>query len=134
MTAPRPAAFVAVGSELVRTDRLDTNSLLTARLLGRCGDALVEKRCVEDDAGAIAATGGGFARPRARPRASVRAGGGVGRPLPATRAPGAAYRLPHGGGPRRGRGAAQPPRYRPRSTPAGERAHAGAVARSPLGA
>ncbi|HLE60727.1 MAG TPA: CinA family nicotinamide mononucleotide deamidase-related protein [Thermoanaerobaculaceae bacterium] len=58
MTAPRPAAFVAVGSELVRTDRLDTNSLLTARLLGRCGYALVEKRCVEDDVGTIAAAVG----------------------------------------------------------------------------
>ena len=55
MTAPRPAAFVAVGSELLRTDRLDTNSLLVARLLGRCGYGLVEKRCVEDDAGSIAA-------------------------------------------------------------------------------
>jgi nicotinamide-nucleotide amidase len=58
MTAPRPAAFVAVGSELVRTDRLDTNSLLTARLLERCGYALVEKRCVEDDVGTIAAAVG----------------------------------------------------------------------------
>jgi nicotinamide-nucleotide amidase len=58
MTAPRAAAFVAVGSELLRTERLDTNSLLAARLLGRCGYALVEKRCVEDDVGAIAASVG----------------------------------------------------------------------------
>ena len=56
MAAPRPAAFVAVGSELLRTDRLDTNSVLATRVLGRCGFALVEKRCVEDDAGAIAVT------------------------------------------------------------------------------
>jgi nicotinamide-nucleotide amidase len=55
MAAPKPAAFVAVGSELVRTDRLDTNSLLTARLLARCGYSLVEKRCVEDDVGTIGA-------------------------------------------------------------------------------
>jgi nicotinamide-nucleotide amidase len=58
MTAPRPAAFVAVGSELLRTDRLDTNSLLAARLLGRCGYELVEKRCVEDDVATIAAAVG----------------------------------------------------------------------------
>lgn len=55
MTAPRPAAFVAVGSELLRTERFDTNSLLAARVLGRCGYELVEKRCVEDNAGTIAA-------------------------------------------------------------------------------
>ena len=55
MTALRRAAFLAVGSELLRTDRLDTNSLLAARLLAPCGFAFVEKRCVEDDAGAIAA-------------------------------------------------------------------------------
>jgi nicotinamide-nucleotide amidase len=55
MSQPRRAAFLAVGSELLRTDRLDTNSLLAARLLARCGYALVEKRIVEDDAAAIAA-------------------------------------------------------------------------------
>jgi len=54
MANPRPAAFVAVGSELLRTDRLDTNSILAGRLLGRCGFAFVEKRCVGDDADAIA--------------------------------------------------------------------------------
>jgi nicotinamide-nucleotide amidase len=54
MTSRRAAAFVAVGSELLRTDRLDTNSLLARRLLATCGFAFVEKRCVEDDAGAIA--------------------------------------------------------------------------------
>ncbi|MGE5236101.1 MAG: CinA family nicotinamide mononucleotide deamidase-related protein [Acidobacteriota bacterium] len=53
MTGPRRAAFVAVGSELLRAGRLDTNSLLVARLLQECGYALVEKRCVEDDAEAI---------------------------------------------------------------------------------
>jgi len=53
MTAPRPAAFVAVGSELLRTERMDTNSVLTGRLLAPCGFALVEKRCVEDDTLAI---------------------------------------------------------------------------------
>lgn len=54
MKPARPAAFVAVGSELLRTDRLDTNSLLAARLLARCGYALVEKRCLDDDVEAIA--------------------------------------------------------------------------------
>ncbi len=55
MASFRRAAFLAVGSELLRTDRLDTNSLLAGRLLAPCGFAFVEKRCVEDDAGAIAA-------------------------------------------------------------------------------
>src|SRR5512137_1113603 len=55
MTPRRSAAFVAVGSELLRTDRLDTNSLMVRRLLAPCGFALVEKRCVEDDELAIAA-------------------------------------------------------------------------------
>jgi nicotinamide-nucleotide amidase len=54
MTEARRAAFVAVGSELLRAQRPDTNSLLVARLAGRCGFSLVEKRAVEDDAGAIA--------------------------------------------------------------------------------
>ncbi len=54
MTPSRRAAFLAVGSELLRTDRLDTNSILATRLLAPCGLAFIEKRCVEDDAGAIA--------------------------------------------------------------------------------
>ncbi len=54
MDAPRKAAFVAVGSELLRTERVDTNSVLAGRLLAPCGFALVEKRCVEDEIGAIA--------------------------------------------------------------------------------
>jgi nicotinamide-nucleotide amidase len=54
MSSARRAAFVAVGSELLRTDRLDSNSLLVARLLRPCGFALVEKRCVEDDVAAVA--------------------------------------------------------------------------------
>ncbi|MDD5565073.1 MAG: CinA family nicotinamide mononucleotide deamidase-related protein [Thermoanaerobaculaceae bacterium] len=55
MATFRRASFLAVGSELLRTDRLDTNSLLAGRLLAPCGFGFVEKRCVEDDAGAIAA-------------------------------------------------------------------------------
>ena len=54
MTPSRRAAFLAVGSELLRTDRLDTNSILAARLLAPCGLAFIEKRCVEDETGAIA--------------------------------------------------------------------------------
>jgi len=54
MATGRPAGFLAVGSELLRTDRLDTNSILAARVLARCGFALIEKRCVEDDAAAVA--------------------------------------------------------------------------------
>jgi nicotinamide-nucleotide amidase len=54
MAASRQAAFVAVGSELLRAGRLDTNSRLVAELLGECGFVLVEKRCVADDVGAIA--------------------------------------------------------------------------------
>lgn len=50
-----PAAFIAIGSELLRTQRTDTNSLLAARLLRGRGFRLVEKRCVEDDTAAIAA-------------------------------------------------------------------------------
>lgn len=49
-----PAAFIAVGSELMRTQRSDTNSLLAARLLRGRGFRLVEKRCVEDREEAIA--------------------------------------------------------------------------------
>lgn len=55
------AAFIAVGSELLRTQRTDTNSLLAARLLRGCGVRLVEKRCVEDDAAAIAEAVAGVA-------------------------------------------------------------------------
>ncbi len=54
MVAPRRAAFVAIGSELLRAGRPDTNSLLVARLLAQCGFSLVEKRVIEDDADAIA--------------------------------------------------------------------------------
>lgn len=51
----RRAAFVAVGSELLRAERIDTNSFLAARLLRPCGFVFVEKRVVEDDENAIAA-------------------------------------------------------------------------------
>ncbi len=54
MSSTRRAAFIAVGSELLRAQRLDTNSLLAARLAGHCGFSLVEKRAVEDDIEAIA--------------------------------------------------------------------------------
>jgi len=54
MSVPLRAAFVAVGSELLREQRLDTNSLLAARLGRACGFALVEKRAIEDSAEAIA--------------------------------------------------------------------------------
>jgi len=50
----RTAAFVAVGSELLRAGRPETNSVRVAELLRPCGFRLVEKRCVEDDAAAIA--------------------------------------------------------------------------------
>jgi nicotinamide-nucleotide amidase len=55
VTAPRKAAFLAIGSELLRTERLDTNSLFVSRELARCGWAMVEKRCLEDDERGIAA-------------------------------------------------------------------------------
>jgi nicotinamide-nucleotide amidase len=54
MKGARPAGFIAVGSELLRTDRLDTNSILAERVLSRAGFSLIEKRCVEDDASAVA--------------------------------------------------------------------------------
>ena len=54
MTEMRRAAFVAVGSELLRAQRLDTNSLLAARLAGNCGFSFIEKRAIEDDVEAIA--------------------------------------------------------------------------------
>lgn len=49
------AAFLAVGSELLRTARVDTNSLFVAARLLACGVEMVEKRCVGDDLEAIAA-------------------------------------------------------------------------------
>jgi nicotinamide-nucleotide amidase len=55
MSGMRRAAFVAVGSELLRAQRLDTNSLLAARLAAACGFTFVEKRAIEDDVDAIAA-------------------------------------------------------------------------------
>jgi nicotinamide-nucleotide amidase len=55
MSSPRRAAFLAVGSELLRAQRPETNSLLAVRLLAGCGVTLVEKRAVEDDEAAIAA-------------------------------------------------------------------------------
>ncbi len=48
------AGFLAVGSELLRAERVDTNSFLAARLLRGFGWRLVEKRSVEDDVDAIA--------------------------------------------------------------------------------
>lgn len=56
MSGGRTAAFVAVGSELLRAQRLDTNSLVALRLAGPCGYAFVEKRAIEDDTEAIART------------------------------------------------------------------------------
>lgn len=54
MSAFSRAAFLAVGSELLRTSRVDTNSLFASKELLACGVELVEKRCVGDDASAIA--------------------------------------------------------------------------------
>jgi nicotinamide-nucleotide amidase len=54
MSSRHRAAFVAVGSELLRAQRLDTNSLLAARLGAAGGFSFVEKRAVEDDEAAIA--------------------------------------------------------------------------------
>jgi len=48
------AAFLAVGSELLGTDRLDTNSLFVADHLERFGVFLVEKGVVGDDEEAVA--------------------------------------------------------------------------------
>ncbi len=48
------AAFLAVGSELLRTPRLDTNSLFVASQLAACGVEMTEKRCIGDDTQAIA--------------------------------------------------------------------------------
>ncbi len=49
------AAILAVGSELLSTDRLDTNSLRLAAVLERHGVALVKKSVVGDDETALAA-------------------------------------------------------------------------------
>lgn len=54
MSTLRRAAFIAIGSELLRSDRVDTNSLVAARGLRRCGVVLTEKRVVEDSEAAIA--------------------------------------------------------------------------------
>lgn len=43
-----------MGTELLRTSRLDTNSLLVAAKLAALGVEMVEKRCVADDVEAIA--------------------------------------------------------------------------------
>lgn len=48
------AAIIAVGSELLGTDRLDTNSLTIARTLERYGVELVRKSVAPDDRAAIA--------------------------------------------------------------------------------
>lgn len=45
---------MAVGSELLRSERVDTNSFKAAALLQPCGFVFVEKRVVEDDEEAIA--------------------------------------------------------------------------------
>jgi len=45
---------VAVGSEMLRAGRVETNSHLVARLLAPAGIRLAESRCVEDDEAAIA--------------------------------------------------------------------------------
>ena len=50
------AAIIAVGSELLSIDRLDTNSLRLASELERCGVELVEKCVLPDDPDAIAAS------------------------------------------------------------------------------
>lgn len=50
----RRAAVLAVGSELLGTDRLDTNSLRLAAALERCGVELTGKAVVGDDRGRIA--------------------------------------------------------------------------------
>jgi len=52
--APRNAAIVAVGSELLGSSRLDTNSLWLAGRLETIGMAVVRKSCVGDGVTAIA--------------------------------------------------------------------------------
>jgi len=54
-SAPVRAAILAVGSELLSTDRLDTNSLRITELLERHGVELVRKSVVGDDVEAITA-------------------------------------------------------------------------------
>ncbi|MEM6454660.1 MAG: CinA family nicotinamide mononucleotide deamidase-related protein [Acidobacteriota bacterium] len=54
-SAVRRAAIVAVGDELLGTERLDTNSLRLAALLENHGVTLVEKAVVGDDEARIAA-------------------------------------------------------------------------------
>lgn len=57
MSEPHPrmsAAILAVGSELLGTDRVDTNSLRLAAVLERYGVRLVTKAVVGDDRGRIA--------------------------------------------------------------------------------
>lgn len=54
MAAGRRAAFVAIGSELLRAERVDTNSFVAARLLAPRGFVFVEKRVLEDDVVSIA--------------------------------------------------------------------------------
>jgi len=55
MANGRPAACLAVGSELLGESRLDSNSLAITRALGRHGFEVVEKRVVADDELAVAA-------------------------------------------------------------------------------
>lgn len=55
MMRPMKAAILAVGSELLGTDRLDTNSLKLTRVLERFGVELVGKAVAGDDEGEIAA-------------------------------------------------------------------------------
>ncbi len=53
-SGPMKAAIVAVGSELLSGDRLDTNSLLLTRVLHRYGIAVGEKVVIGDEESAIA--------------------------------------------------------------------------------
>lgn len=50
----RRAAFIAVGSELLRAERPETNSWVAARVLRGAGYLLTEKRIVEDSEDAVA--------------------------------------------------------------------------------
>ncbi|MBP7798552.1 MAG: CinA family nicotinamide mononucleotide deamidase-related protein [Thermoanaerobaculaceae bacterium] len=50
----RTAAFIAVGSELLRAERVDTNSWTAARVLRGAGFLLTEKRVVEDTVEGVA--------------------------------------------------------------------------------
>jgi nicotinamide-nucleotide amidase len=54
MTAVHRAAFIAIGTEMLRTERVDSNSSLAVRLLAPCGVELVEKRIIGDDVATIA--------------------------------------------------------------------------------